>query len=722
MITPSRPFERLRRGGCVLCATLLLAALCRAAAGAPPADRVSPIFRDAVAAWQMDGLKDLAGRNELRAVGAVATGIALTGEDLARSLAAGGDGVVARLEGGYLDAGQGDAGALNPAGSALTVCLRVRCPAGVWGKPLLSKHGGHDQLVYNLFSFESAIGFELGIQGKPGMIQVLAPLDRVDRAGWHEVTARYDGHQLQIFLDGVVLGETPAAGTLRRGNTEPCLIGAERIGGRVSSGWAPLLIDHAAIWDRALTDGEIEALSGGRKRVAEAARAYRTPPLPLPDAPDLYHESLRPQFHFTARQWSVRKLNPGPREEGWMNDPNGLIYLDGQFHLFAQRWNMCWIHAVSPDLVHWRELAPAFWEDHRFGGGVQSGGSVWDAANCSGLGSDPAHPPLLAFWSGGDNRSTGVAYSLDRGLTWTKYANNPVIVHPERDPKVFWHEATHRWVLLLSGNGSYFVFTSTNLLTWTKQPGSIPDSYECPDMFRLPLDGDPARAKWVLVRGDGRYSVGEFDGSAFHEETPQLPCDQGPHFYATQSWGDLPGQPGRRVQIAWMRGGKYPDMPFNQQMSFPCDLTLRTINGAPRLLRQPAREIATLHRNEHVWTGLDLAAGAGRNLESAGGLFHLVADVDLPAGSALAIHLCGATVEVTDQTIACVSKPAPVSGGVRRLEILVDRTSIEAFANDGETTVSACFLPSTHQISVECVRGRAKIPRLQVFELGSAWR
>src|SRR5208337_4873006 len=174
------------------------------------------------------------------------------------------------------------------------------------------------------------------------------------------------------------------------------------------------------------------------------------------------------------------------------------------------------------------------------------------------------------------NRSQCISYSLDKGRTWTKHARNPVLVHPERDPKVFWHQPTHRWVMVLYGSGSYFLFTSKNLLDWTDQKESIPDCYECPDMFPLPVNGVHAHRKWVLVRGNGRYSVGEFDGLKFTPETAQRPCDLGPNFYATQSWGDIAGQDGRRVQIAWMRDGKYPDMPFNQQMTFPCDMSLRT--------------------------------------------------------------------------------------------------------------------------------------------------
>src|SRR5271166_6280217 len=119
----------------------------------------------------------------------------------------------------------------------------------------------------------------------------------------------------------------------------------------------------------------------------------------------LYQEKYRPQFHFTARQSNEHKLNPGQREEGWLNDPNGLVFFRGEYHLFAQRWNKCWIHAISKDLVHWTELEPAFWEDDRYGTGVQSGGAVVDKDNTSGLAADAKTPPLVAFWAGNDNRS-----------------------------------------------------------------------------------------------------------------------------------------------------------------------------------------------------------------------------------------------------------------------------------------------------------------------------
>lgn len=421
---------------------------------------------------------------------------------------------------------------------------------------------------------------------------------------------------------------------------------------------------------------------------------------------DLYQEPLRPQFHFTARQWTVRRLNPGKREEGWLNDVNGLLHYDGEYHLFAQRWNRCWVHAVSRDLVTWTELPPAFWDDARFGTGVQSGGGVVDRDNTSGLSPDPATPPLVVFWSGNDNRSQCLSYSLDKGRTWTKYAKNPVLVHPERDPKVFWHAPTRRWVMVLYGGGSYLYFVSPNLLDWTELKESTPNSFECPDLFQLPADDDPKRLTGVLVRGNGKYSLGKFDGARFIEETAQSPCDYGPNFYATQSWGDIEGQGSRRVQIAWMAGGKYPDMPFNQQLSFPCDLSLR----GGRLIRRPVPELEKLHGPEEVAKDVALP----RRIE--GELLRIRMDLEAPS---LTLNVRGTSVRISELAVACAGKTAPLPGGVRTVDILIDRTSIEIFANDGEASLSACFLPNSDGITLE---GSGRIARMSVIPLKSMWK
>jgi levanase/fructan beta-fructosidase len=696
------------------------------ACAAEPAAAPPDIFKTAVAVWHMGDLKDAVGKNDLTMVGNVMLGKKLVGQDLQESLARGDDGVVAQFDGGYLSAVQGADGALNVTGSALTVSARLRNPSGTWGSPILSKHGGHDRLVYNLYSLPSEIGFELGTKGPSGLSRTTVPVAKIGWTDWHTIVCRYDGTKMQMFIDGVLMSEAPAGGSLREGNTVPCLIGAESYGSSVKSGWKGQ-IDHVAIWKRALSDAEIERLSGGAARIAAQKIAFSKEPPVLPPAPDLYQEKYRPQFHFTARQWTERKLNPGQREEGWLNDPNGLIYFDGQYHLFAQRWAKCWIHAVSKDLVHWTELQPAFWEDLRFGAGVQSGGAVVDRDNTSGLAPDAKTTPLVAFWAGWDNRNQCVSYSLDKGRTWTEYRKNPILVHGERDPKFFWYEPDKRWIMVLSDGGVYRFFTSKNLLDWTDQKYSVPDSFECPDMFPLPVDGDSKRQKWVLVRGNGKYSIGNFDGAKFTPETDQLPCDFGANFYATQSWGDIADQPGRRDQIAWMSGGRYPDMPFNQQMTFPCDMTLHSFPEGLRICRLPVKAIDILYGKKHFWKSTTIKPGENLLKDIAGGLYDIQLQIDLAGAKEFGIKCRGESVTYSAEKkrLSCLGKEAPIeaTNGRLTLRILVDRTSIEVYANDGKVSMSSCFLPGPEINGLELYSNgsRPTLLSMTVYELESSW-
>jgi len=250
----------------------------------------------------------------------------------------------------------------------------------------------------------------------------------------------------------------------------------------------------------------------------------------------IYHEKYRPQFHITAKQWEGHKLNPKSREDGWLNDINGLVYYVGEYHAFAQQWNRCWLHFVSRDLLHWTELPPAFWEDKQFGG-VQSGSTVIDKANTSGLATGKENAVMVAFWSstigtdanGGEGHPNQcISYSNDKGRTWTKYDKNPVLKDADRDPKVFWYEPEKKWVMVLWGPpGGYLFFSSKDLKNWQKM-SFLPGYFECPDMFALPLDGDRNHMKWALVNGNGEYVLGDFDGTNFKAETVRKPSCAGP--------------------------------------------------------------------------------------------------------------------------------------------------------------------------------------------------
>jgi len=415
------------------------------------------------------------------------------------------------------------------------------------------------------------------------------------------------------------------------------------------------------------------------------------------------------------------RLNPGMQQEGWVNDLNGLIYYDGEYHLFAQRWAKCWIHAVSRDLVHWTELEPAFWEEQA-GSGVQSGTCVVDYNNTSGLSPGKATPPLIAFFPRWDNRSICISYSLDHGRSWKFYEKNPILVHPERDPKVFWYSPGNHWVMILYGDSQYHILTSSNLLSWKDEHKPIKDSFECPDFFEMPVDGDASNKKWVLIQGNGKYSIGTFDGIEFKEETERYSCDVGPNFYATQSWGNVETGDGRRIQAAWMRSPPFPDMPFNQLVTFPCELTLHSTTNGLRVFRQPIREIALLHRGLDAWTNRTLNAKEVLPLEPAGQSYHIRAEVSIPDDAKLTFNIRGNPVILSSTTIKSGTGPTSVMDKIKTVEILVDRASIEAFVNQGEISSTRFVLPKENGLSVKADGGAVTFRSLTVYPLNSAWK
>ncbi len=453
----------------------------------------------------------------------------------------------------------------------------------------------------------------------------------------------------------------------------------------------------------------------------------------MPDYP-LYQEPLRPQFHFTARYWDRPTLNPDRFDEGWINDVNGLTWLDGEYHLFAQRWWTCWLHAVSEDLVRWTELPPAFGQDEAFGG-TQSGGGVIDARNTSGLATGET-PVMVAFWSSTDNCRQCLSYSNDRGRTWTKWAGNPVLSHPCRDPRVLWYAPQSKWVMVLygpeeGGERYYTLFESPDLLHWTKLQ-SLPGFYECPDMFELPVDGDADRRLWVIVNGDGRYRLGEFDGHTFTPVSETLQADLGRNFYATMTWGDLPGQPWRRIQLAWMATGDLPplDLPFSQQLSFPCDLSLHAEPEGVRLWRWPAPEIAQLVTG--TWQRTDLRLSAGDE-DPLAAVTHDALDVrlrlDLARSTCRSFRLSARGHEIiadlsarTGTVLGC-----PWSWSAEQselsLRLLVDRLSVETFVDGGRRsyTNTAPPLPGAAPLSLAVADGTLAVVELTVQTLGSMW-
>ena len=442
-----------------------------------------------------------------------------------------------------------------------------------------------------------------------------------------------------------------------------------------------------------------------------------------------YKEKYRPQFHFTPKT-------------NWTNDPNGLIHYKGEFHLFFQHnpfginWgNMTWGHAVSPDLVHWKQLPHAIHPDEL--GTIFSGSGVVDWKNTAGFQTGDEAVLVNFYTSAGSHApekvpfTQSIAYSNDLGRSWAKYEGNPVIEHivgSNRDPKVIWHEPTQKWVMALYlDQHDYALFGSTNLKEWTRLSTlQIPDT-ECPDIFELPVDGDPENTKWVFWGAAGKYYLGSFDGTTFTPEGDALRADYGANFYAAQTWSDVPESDGRRIQIAWMSGSNPPDMPFNQQMSFPCELTLRTTSEGVRLHREPVAEIENIHAYVHAWSDLPLKPGEDLLAGLTGELFDIRAEVALNDTSEFGFKIRGQDIRynVAEQKLTFLERSGPLAPqhGRIRLQILVDRISIEAFGNAGELSMTSYFLPDLDNaaVGIYAEGGTATLVSLKVHELKSSW-
>jgi fructan beta-fructosidase len=446
------------------------------------------------------------------------------------------------------------------------------------------------------------------------------------------------------------------------------------------------------------------------------------PPV-LPEDKRLYHERYRPQFHFTP-------------VTNWTNDPNGLVFYDGEYHLFFQKLAVvfpigtppAWGHAVSRDLMHWQQFPDAIKPDEM--GAIYSGSAVVDWKNTSGLGTG-AEPPLIAMYtSAGRIFTQCIAYSNDKGRTWTKFAGNPVlpnVIGKNRDPKVTWYEPTHQWVAAIFEDGNkYGLFSSPDLKHWTPlQTLNVPGCSECPDFFPVNLDGDPTKQKWVFTCANGRYVVGQFDGTKFTIEQQRQQVEFGKNFYAVQTYSDIPAADGRRIQIAQMSGEHYPKMPFNQMMSFPCELTLHTTPDGPRLFRNPVREIKRLHGPEIKMADLTLKPGENPLADVKGDLFHILIDIRPGTAAKVGLNVRGQpiTYDVASQTLDGIgSTTVALIDGHLHLEVLIDRTSIETFANDGRVSITSNFMPKDTNVPLELFAqgDEARVTSLSVFPLKSS--
>ncbi|GAA0516964.1 hypothetical protein GCM10011581_21020 [Saccharopolyspora subtropica] len=464
----------------------------------------------------------------------------------------------------------------------------------------------------------------------------------------------------------------------------------------------------------------------------------------------VYDEPHRGQFHFSPA-------------ENWMNDPNGLVYYDGEWHLFYQYhpdgevWGpMHWGHAVSTDLVHWRELPIALAPDDK--GHIFSGSAVVDANNTSGFFA-PGTGGLVAAFTYHDpvtgRESQAIAYSSDRGRTWTKYEGNPVIPNNGakdfRDPKVFWYEPQQKWVMIVAG-GQVEFYSSKNLREWTHESTLDGVFTECPDLFPIRV-GD--RTRWVLSHGGTHYTVGDFDGHRFTPSQPTRQVDFGRDFYAAQSWDGAPD--GRRYWLGWMSNWAYAEQvptapPWRGQMT-----EARTVNlipdparpgefslaqqPVPQLTEQLGGEPATITDTPIPPKGNLLAGQRGTSYEiravvDVGNAQEVGFDVRTGSGARTRISYSTARqelsldrresgdVDFSPEFPAVTAAPLPLPADrLLDLRILVDRSSVEVFAEDGTVVFTDQVFPRPHSdgMAVFATGGRAVVKSLTVTPLRSAW-
>lgn len=490
-------------------------------------------------------------------------------------------------------------------------------------------------------------------------------------------------------------------------------------------------------------------------------------------AQSAYSEPWRPQYHFTPAK-------------NFMNDPNGLVFYKGEYHLFYQynpqgnQWgHMSWGHAVSRDLVHWQHLPVAIPEQPGYM--IYSGSAVVDWKNSSGLcqSEDKKDPScLVAIYTAATDdtwQRQHIAVSQDRGRTWTEYAGNPVAdlkAKDFRDPHVFWHEPQKKWVMVavLADERQVVLLESRDLKSWTRMStfgpaGDSEGQWECPDLFELPVEGTNEK-KWVLVinRNPGapaggtgaRYIVGRFDGTNFVAETPdstKLWADYGKDFYATQSYNDIPANDGRRIWIGWISNWQYanaePTQIWRGGQSFPRVLRLKRFPEGVRLVQAPIRELQRLRRPLLSLKNVSVEAAAqGIRARGVGGdLLEIEAEMAPGAESEVGFRVRkGKDAETTigfdprsrnlfiDRTRSGESafgkdfsgrhSVAVLESSRIKLHVFVDRSSVEVFANDGEATMTDRIYPPPNSDGLEIYisGGQARVLSLTIWALNSTWK
>ena len=462
--------------------------------------------------------------------------------------------------------------------------------------------------------------------------------------------------------------------------------------------------------------------------------------------------SYRPLYHFTT-------------DSNWINDPNGLVYANGQYHVFAQynpfgdKWgHMSWAHAVSSDLFTWNEWPLAIPEIKNNDSTVTmifSGSAVVDSFNTSGFGKDGQMPMVAIYTSHVDKNGKGlaqhesIAYSLDEGKTWQQYANNPVLnIHLTdfRDPKVFWYAPEKKWVMAVVKSLEYKVqfYASADLKRWNLLSefggvGNVDKIWECPDLFPITVEGTGEK-KWVLSLSAGhpkkdyiavQYFIGNFDGKKFTADSLNYPLyiDHGKDFYAGVTYNNIPASDGRRIMIGWANCWNYandiPTKGFRGAYSVPRALTLKQTAEGLRLFQLPVAELDKHEQDLYSEASVELN-NTSKSLDAAKGTtldisFELKADATTTAGinvfkssgeeTTIAYNAATKTISLDrtrsgDTTFhkdfaSIETVKLPATEEKIKLRILIDKSIVEVFVNDGLYAMTDLVFPKQNNGGVE---------------------
>lgn len=495
-----------------------------------------------------------------------------------------------------------------------------------------------------------------------------------------------------------------------------------------------------------------------------------------PGDQDPYGLQYRPAFHFTP-------------DSMWMNDPNGLVYVDGEYHLFYQFypdsnvWGpMHWGHATSNDLVHWQHKPVALFPDSL--GYIFSGSAVVDSNNTSGLATD-GNDVIVAIYtyhnmegerSGrNDYQSQGIAYSNDKGITWTKYDKNPVLpnsgIKDFRDPKVSWNKETSKWIMTLAVSDHIRFYSSPDLKTWEfesefgKSVGAHGGVWECPDLFEMNIENQPGGSKWVLLvsinpggpNGGSatQYFTGSFDGHQFVSDTSLIRwVDYGKDNYAGVTFSNIPKIDGRVISISWMSNWQYaqvvPTFRWRSAMTFPRQFTLEQSGQLVNLKSTPIDEIQLL-REEKKEIEPAMIDETKAIYNPVSGPCEIIATFKLPANSTateFGIKLSNKKGEQVksgydlknrryfiDRKLSGKTEFSADFPGVHfapyvttdttfNIRLLVDVASVEMFADDGRVVMTDIFFPNEKFMSTSfySVGGKIELERCVVYKLNSAFK